>query len=113
MQGQLRYKEIFFKKFYKKIQADFSFLEELGYKYDSIFESNVVPSILFCSANRKIQIGVNFENDRIFILYYERFDFLNAIDVLDGCEFKSRKYKKQVETAKSVLKSFLEKNSKQ
>ena len=56
---------------------------------------------------------MNFENDKIFILYYERFDFLNAIDVLGGCEFESRRYKKQVETAKSVLKSFLEKNSKQ
>lgn len=111
--GNYVIKRFFSKNIYKKIQADFSFLEELGYKYDSIFESNVVPSILFCSANRKIQIGVNFENDKIFILYYERFDFLNAIDVLGGCEFKSRKYKKQVETAKSVLKIFLEKNSKQ
>lgn len=72
-----------------------------------------MPSILFCSSNRKIQIGVNFENDKLFILYYECFDALDAIDVLGDCEFESRRYKKQVETAKSILKSFLEKNSKQ
>lgn len=111
--GNYVIKRFFSKNIYKKIRTDFSFVKEFGYMHDLVYESHVVPSILFCSANRKIQIGVNFENDKIFILYYERFDALDAIDVLGGCEFESRRYKKQVEAAKSVLKSFLEKNSKQ
>jgi len=106
--GHYIIKRFFPKNIYKKIRTDFSFVKEFGYIYDLVYESHVVPSILFCSANRKIKIGVNFENDKIFILYYENFDSLDAIDVLGGCEFESRGYKKQVEKAKSVLKNFLE-----
>lgn len=96
---------------YKRIQTDFSFINTYGYRYDQILESCVVPSVVFCSTDKKILIGMSFEKNRIFIFCYEDLNSLYPIDLLGDFKFNSKRYKNQTEIAKSILKNFLEKNS--
>lgn len=97
---------------YKKIQRDFSFLTLYGYNFEHIEHHYIMPSVVFSNTSQRIQIGMNYEDGDIFILYYENLETFRWKNLLDDIHFSSNKYEEQVEKAKDILIKFLTNKTK-
>lgn len=78
---------------YKRIQQDFSFLKAYGCNFDHIEHHYVMPSVVFCSSDKKIQVGMDYESGAIFILYSNDLESFGGDNLLENVNFFSRKYK--------------------
>ena len=54
---------------YEKIKFDFSFIETYGYKFCNLFKSYIAPSVTFSNDKYKIQIGMDYEESKMFISF--------------------------------------------
>ena len=92
----------------KQLKKDFSFVQDYGYEYGYDLKHYVYPSVVFINKNNKqIQIGFNYEEGRMYAIYYRSEKLRDWEEILDHVEFNSRKYSDQVEKAKNALKEFL------
>ena len=93
---------------YKKIRKDFDFLQDYSYFYHHYEHHNVMPSVVFSNGNKQIQIGMHYEDGKIFVIIYDYEGQLLGNDIIENYTFSSRKYKDQVEIVKDILKKYLE-----
>ena len=91
---------------YEKIKYDFSFVETYGYKFRNLFESYIAPSVMFSNGKDEIQIGMDYEEGRMFISWYEK-NIISPVIVLENVDFESKEYVYQVDKAKEELIDFL------
>lgn len=90
---------------YRKLRRDFSLLKEYGYKYSGKFRHYVQPSIEFKRKNSNIQIGFNYESNRIYLYIYKP----KCIDILENeIGFEKLSYKEQLEKSLTILKDYLQ-----
>lgn len=91
---------------YEKIKHDFSFIETYGYKICNLFKSYIAPSVMFSNDKYEIQIGMDYEEGRMFISFFKKLT-INPGRVLEDVSFESREYEYQVDKAKEELINFL------
>ena len=97
---------------YQKIKRDFSLLSEYGYTFDHDEHHNVMPSVVFKKNDKMIQIGIHYDDQKIFILYYDRKNQLLGENLVENLKFQSIRYEKHVDIAKTILMDFLQKNER-
>ena len=95
---------------YQKIKRDFSLLSEYGYIFDHDEHHNVMPSVVFKKNDKKIQVGIHYDDQKMFILYYDKKNQLLGENLIENLNFKSVKYEKHVDKVKYILMCFLKKN---
>lgn len=95
---------------YQKIKRDFSLLSEYGYIFDHDEHHNVMPSVVFIKNDKKIQIGIHYDDQKMFILYYAKKNQLLGENLIENFNFQSVKYEKHVEKVKLILMDFLQRN---
>ena len=93
---------------YYQIFNDFEFLYFYGYSLSHFEHHNVSPSVVYSDGVRSLQIGMSYEDGRMFALVYESPKQLRCTkDLLENITFTSRRYKHQVEKARSCMEEFL------
>lgn len=97
-----------FTNIYKKIKNDFSFLQDYLYFYHHDSHHNVMPSVVFLKEDKRIQIGMNYEDGKMFVIIYDEPTQVLGEDLLENHTFTNRNYDKQVEEVKVILKKYLE-----
>ncbi len=55
---------------YEKIKKDFEFLKDFGYNTCSDEHHYIFPSVVFHSQKESIQIGMNYEEKKMFAWFY-------------------------------------------
>ncbi|MBR2492166.1 MAG: hypothetical protein IKB64_01700 [Paludibacteraceae bacterium] len=95
---------------YEKIKRDFSILNEYGYEFDHYEHHNVMPSVVFRKNEKSLQIGMHYDDQKIFVLYYSKKNQLLGENLTENLQFYSIKYEKHIEKTKEILISFLQKN---
>ena len=88
---------------YNKIKKDFDFLSEFGYKFDYIEHHNVMPSIMFRRNSERIQIGIHYDDRKMFVLYYSTDEQLLGENLVENLEMRFPDYKNQVSIVKTYL----------
>lgn len=97
---------------YDKIKKDFSVLIEYGYEFDHCEHHNVMPSVVFRNDEKKIQIGMHYDDRKMFVLYYSKKDQLLGNNLIENLQFYSVKYELHVDLVKNIIIDFLQKNEK-
>ena len=95
---------------YKKIKRDFSLLSKYEYIFDHDEHHYVMPSVVFRKNDKKIQIGMHYEDNKMFILYYTKKDQLLGKNIIENLNFQSGKYEEHVDKVKPILIDFLQRN---
>lgn len=98
------------KNIYIRLKDNCSFLTELGYSYCCNIKSFIHPSVLFSSDNEQLQIGIDYERNRMFCNLYDQSDNLHSIDLLINIDFKICKntnevIEKGLESLKAIIKN--------
>ena len=95
---------------YKKIKRDFAILMAYGYVFDHDEHHYIMPSVVFRKNERKIQIGMHYEDQKMFVLYYSQRNQLLGENLIENLDFQSTKYEKHVEQVRTILFEFLLRN---
>jgi len=99
------------KSIYVILENSCCFLKELGYSYCCNIKSFIHPSVLFSSLNERLQIGIDFETNRMFCNRYDKSDDIHSIDLLINIDFRNCKTANQViETGIENLKKIIKIN---
>lgn len=99
-----------FKSIYKKLNADFDFLNDYGFIYRYDIKHFEVPSILYGKNELKIEVGFNYIEDRFYVNIIKNNDHRNMINLLDNVALPGKTYKEQVNIVKEYLRGYLDKN---
>lgn len=67
-----------------------------------------MPSVVFLKEDKRIQIGMNYEDGKMFVIIYDEPTQVLGEDLLENHTFTNRNYDKQVEEVKVILKKYLE-----
>lgn len=97
-----------FTNIYKKIKNDFSFLQDYSYLFHHDEHHNVMPSVVFSKDRKRIQIGMHYEDGKMFVIIYNEPTQVLGEDLLENHTFTNRNYDKQVEEVKVIFKKYLE-----
>ena len=95
---------------YQKIRRDFSLLSEYGYIFDHDEHHNVMPSVVFRKNDKMIQIGIHYDDQKMFILYYTKKNQLFGENIIKNLNFQNVKYEKHLDKVKPILMDFLQRN---
>lgn len=97
-----------FTNIYKKIKKDFDFLNDFSYFYHHDEHHNVMPSVVFSKDDKQIQIGMHYEDGKMFVIIYDDLAQVLGENLIENYTFQNRNYDKQVEEVKVILKKYLE-----
>ena len=81
---------------YNEIKNDFSFLSSYGFAYSYNEHHYVMPSVICTDGVRRLQIGMNYEEQRMFVVLYEKEGQLCGEDLLYHKELSGKRYHQQV-----------------
>lgn len=120
-------------KIYERIEKDFHFLENFGFKATDRIYSYVTPNVVFERGEQSICIGFAHDDERVVAMYtpvdtgsvwdqilYEsktyhevsdetKSKLIRPVDLLEKVKFKGNSYDNQYEDAIDYLKNLLEK----
>ena len=100
-----------FQSIYKKLRADFDFLNDYGFIYKYDIKHFEVPSILYGKNELEIEIGFNYREDRFYINITKNNDDRNIIELLNNVTLPGKTYKDQVGRVKEYLRGYVNGNS--
>lgn len=91
---------------YKKLRSEFDYIIDYGYVFNNLEHHYVMPSIVYKKGYEEIQIGFNYEDYVIFIIYYKNNNLIGK-NILENSEFYDKTFLEQVKCAKIKLTAFL------
>lgn len=96
-----------FKSIYKTLAEDFSFLQDFGFQYSRDQHHYVMPSVMFVSKTSKIQIGMHYEDKKMYVIYYDDKNLFCGINILENVQLQGDTYKKQLFQVIEIVSDFL------
>ena len=102
---------IIFKSIYKTIKNDFSFLQEFGFWYLKDLHHYVTPSVVFESQISEIQIGMNYADKKIYVIFFEDKNYLfYGTEILENVQLQGDTYEKQLYQVINIVIDYLSEN---
>lgn len=92
---------------YEKIKKDFEFLKDFGYNTCSDEHHYIFPSVVFHSQKESIQIGMNYEEKKMFAWFYSSPKQHIGTDILKNIALGGESYTDQMPQVKEFLFQFL------
>ena len=96
-----------FQSIYKRIRKDFSFLDLYGFQFKCLEHHNIMPSVIFSNGNENLQIGMHFEDKKIFAVWYENSKQIKGVNILEDVALNGNSYKEQIIQVKNILCDYL------
>lgn len=85
-----------FKSVYKRLANDFAFLQDFGFQYSRDECHYVRPSVIFSNRISEIQIGMHYEDKRMYVIYYKDKNPFSGINILENVQLQGDTYEKQL-----------------
>lgn len=92
---------------YRTIRKDFDFLYHYGFSFDHDEHHYVMPSVVFSDGIRFLQIGMHYEDGKMFAILYNSKEQLIGTNLLDNINLEGRKYKEQVQQVREYLDIYI------
>lgn len=96
---------------YKNIKNDFAFLINYGFYYSCYEHHFVMPSVIFTNGIKRIQIGMNYEEKKMFVILYETKEQLCGNNLIEHIDVVGKQYKEQYPQIVSYLKNWFYSNN--
>ncbi len=96
------------KSIYNKLRDDFEFISKYGFHFSYVEHHYVMPSVVFSDGTQRLQIGMHFDDGRMFVLFYEFKEQIRGESIIGNIKFLSRKYNDQVQTVREIVDQFLQ-----
>ena len=97
---------------YKRLAADFSFLNSYNFSFLKTYKHYVSPAVSFANAKREIIVGMDYWDDKMFVYIFNIQSSEKKLeqDLLRNVRFFTRNYKAQVPYVQKILKDWLDNN---
>ena len=84
-----------FQSDYRRFAEDFAFLEKYGFHFSHDEHHNVMPSVVFTNGVQSIQIGMHYEDKKMFVILYNHPRQVLGENLLDSVKLDGTFYREQ------------------
>lgn len=96
------------KSMYNRLKDDFEFINKYGFHFSYIEYHYVMPSVVFSDGTQRLQIGMHFDDGKMFVLFYKCKEQVRGEPIIGNVNFLSRKYNDQVQIVRELVDKFLQ-----
>lgn len=95
-----------FDQIYKTLRKDFQFLSKYGFNFSYIEHHYVMPSVVLSDGIRRIQVGMNYEDMKIFVILYKNQEQVQGVNLLENVAILGTSYNKQLQEVINYLNNY-------